>query len=1080
MNNGTSNTPLNLRIFLSSPGDVPGERKQAITYIKQELAYLPSLRGKITCEVVAWDDPYAHIPMLADETPQESINNARPRPAVCDIVIVILWSRMGTPLPGEITKPDGSRYQSGTEWEYLDAAHSESTTKPRVVVYRKTVEPSIGLMDPDVEGKRDQFMKVQEFFKQFKNADGSLKGGVNEYKTIEEFIQLLKQHLPELISRRLSEEPQEVRGNGVETDKGEHATQLGDPIRQRYLKALRRDCLRIPLSVLGEDPNAVRAVTLDQVFVSLRVTQKSAEQLRKHDHWTHEEELEPVQALEAMQACKEVVLLGDPGSGKSSLVRHILADLAKSELEDTAPLFSGTEGLLPVFILLRELAPRLAEEVLPPNHDKRRERLAALVVEQVKAYAEAVNAAEYAAGIERVFTDENVFLVLDGLDEVAYELRILVREAVRAVLDQYNLLRVIITCRIRSYTGDSVFDGVSTFTLAKLDEELIASFVDNWYKAQCELGRVNESEQRERSIDLKTVATKAPLLSLASNPMLLTTMTIIHQQETVLPKERVKLYDKAVDLLLKRWQLGKGEAAKELATYIESHDKKMRPIMERLAFEAHTAGAGDEAADLQRMESIELLSDAQYLGHEGLASQFLDYVDERAGLLIGRGGTPQRPRVYSFPHRQFQEYLAGCYIVGAPRASRRLRKLAKEGDFWTEAVVLGIEEQVYNSGSYGPYTVLNLASQLSQLLTPASSEAEERLVLWMSKVPEVIGASEVAGDPGDVEPGGVLLERLQGQLVRLLGGTLPPIERAEAGRTLAKIGDPRVEKLTLKDMAFCYVPQGPFEMGSTDYDNEKPEATFEIAYTYWIGQSPVTQAQYTPFVEAGAYENKQWWTDAGWAYIQKQERRSREEYGYPFELANHPVVGVTWYEAHAYCKWLTAYAHEKQWLSPGFRLVLPNEPEWEKAARGGLEIPQRPIGARLSRLRLPGSIGVRENENAKRRYPWGDEVTSNHCNYYSNIGTTSSSGSYKEGGGIYGTHDQSGNVYEWTRSIYQDYPYESGDGRENEQGEERRVVRGGSFVLGTDFVRCAYRYRGNPSHHFFSVGFRLVALPPRD
>ena len=147
--------------------------------------------------------------------------------------------------------------------------------------------------------------------------------------------------------------------------------------------------------------------------------------------------------------------------------------------------------------------------------------------------------------------------------------------------------------------------------------------------------------------------------------------------------------------------------------------------------------------------------------------------------------------MYSFPHRQFQEYLAGCFIVGAPRATGRLKELAKEGDFWTEAVILGIEEQVFNSGSYGPYTVLNLASQLSQLLIPASSDSEERLILWMSKVPEVIGPSEVAGDPGDVEPGKNLLERLQGQLVGLLGGTLPPIERVEAGRTLAKIGDPR-------------------------------------------------------------------------------------------------------------------------------------------------------------------------------------------------------------------------------------------------------------------------------------------------
>ena len=105
-----------VRIFLSSPGDVAEERTLARQLIDAELPKLPSLRGRLALELIAWDDPAAQIPMLATETPQESVNAARPRLATCDIVIVILWSRMGTPLPANLRKLNGERYLSGTEW----------------------------------------------------------------------------------------------------------------------------------------------------------------------------------------------------------------------------------------------------------------------------------------------------------------------------------------------------------------------------------------------------------------------------------------------------------------------------------------------------------------------------------------------------------------------------------------------------------------------------------------------------------------------------------------------------------------------------------------------------------------------------------------------------------------------------------------------------------------------------------------------------------------------------------------------------------------------------------------------------
>ncbi len=104
--NGDGRTQVTLiRIFLSSPGDVPEERTLARQVIDTVLTKLPGLRGRVALELVAWDDPAASIPLLAQESPQDSVNAARPRPANCDIVIVVLWARIGTKLPRAPSTP---------------------------------------------------------------------------------------------------------------------------------------------------------------------------------------------------------------------------------------------------------------------------------------------------------------------------------------------------------------------------------------------------------------------------------------------------------------------------------------------------------------------------------------------------------------------------------------------------------------------------------------------------------------------------------------------------------------------------------------------------------------------------------------------------------------------------------------------------------------------------------------------------------------------------------------------------------------------------------------------------------------
>ncbi|NWJ48810.1 MAG: SUMF1/EgtB/PvdO family nonheme iron enzyme [Chloroflexi bacterium] len=192
----------NMRVFLSSPGDVNEERKMALEVLER-LIHRPSLREKVSFRPVAWDKPGAGTPMLASISPQEAINAGLPMPSQCDIVVVILWSRMGTPFQYE-----GVDYHSGTHYELMDALSNPQTT---TIIYRRTEKK---LFDADDDEGITQYKKVQNFFKSdlfYDPANGRIRRGVNNYAHPAEFkekfetdleaivIRLLVSHTPSLV-----------------------------------------------------------------------------------------------------------------------------------------------------------------------------------------------------------------------------------------------------------------------------------------------------------------------------------------------------------------------------------------------------------------------------------------------------------------------------------------------------------------------------------------------------------------------------------------------------------------------------------------------------------------------------------------------------------------------------------------------------------------------------------------------------------------------------------------------------------------------------------------------------------------
>lgn len=211
------------------------------------------------------------------------------------------------------------------------------------------------------------------------------------------------------------------------------------------------------------------------------------------------------------------------------------------------------------------------------------------------------------------------------------------------------------------------------------------------------------------------------------------------------------------------------------------------------------------------------------------------------------------------------------------------------------------------------------------------------------------------------------------------------------------------------------VPAGEFEMGDHYALMGMPAAPVHTVYTdaFYIDKYEVTVALYLEFMKATDYGEPEYWRDLR------------------FNIAKQPVIGVSWHEANAYCKWA------------GKR--LPTEAEWEKAARGG----------------LVGKI-----------YPWGSKWDASRANNGSN---TRPVGSFAPND--YGLYDMIGNVWEWCADWYDSDYYSSSPWR-NPTGPSSgtdRVMRGGGIGGGYTFaLSVAHRGNGVPTATGWGLGFRCV------
>ncbi|MDX2077294.1 MAG: SUMF1/EgtB/PvdO family nonheme iron enzyme [bacterium] len=253
---------------------------------------------------------------------------------------------------------------------------------------------------------------------------------------------------------------------------------------------------------------------------------------------------------------------------------------------------------------------------------------------------------------------------------------------------------------------------------------------------------------------------------------------------------------------------------------------------------------------------------------------------------------------------------------------------------------------------------------------------------------------------------------------------------------------------------FAWIPIPEGKVTLTPNDTDKKESYLKQDTTYIVpafemAKYPTTNAQFKLFIDAGGYDEKRWWTDddwraklAGWGYERGWESTGKA-WTKPrywddsiWNGAEHPVVGVSWYEAVAFCNWLSETTGEK--------IMLPTEQQWQRAAQGD-----------------NGLI-----------YPWGNDWDGNFCNNsvkpHDSHQTTPVRQYEGKGDSPCGVVDMAGNVWEWCKTVYE-------TGIQDLQGIDVRVLRGGSW---DDFNRAGFRAvdrsRGYSHDWYKDIGFRIA------
>lgn len=807
----------------------------------------------------------------------------------------------------------------------------------------------------------------------------------------------------------------------------------------RYLEYL--ESKNSYVEIRGMGAQVAEQLPLDKVYTRLRVAggsmgREGQEKVPEMSRRGRDLELPGV-----LGRSRHAVLVGDPGSGKTTFLRFATQVLARALLREKPGLAAHELGIdagsveeipFPILVRLSRFAEFLGNHPdgsCPTDAPEHLLRYLEFEVHGRNLLAEG----ELTRRVER----GGCFFLLDGLDEVPGALRprvaALVDELVAASpADGGN--RHLITCRTRAYEGLARVGGLQAYSLAAFEADQVAEFIRGWSRAlyQVRLRRgeggseehaLAEAEQYESEL-LEAIRSHENVGPLTESPLMLTMLAVVHWNQKKLPERRNELYEQAVQYLLE---------SRQTQSPIPTPQRKEALQALALAMFLDEEGVQRSLGMVEAGRAVAPVLQAE----ENRARVFLEEESLYSGLLVSRTDGE-----VEFWHLSFQEYLAALELATGGEYWEVLAEGSRlHDDRWNEVVLL-------LAGCLRRINGLRAAKRLIEkiLATGTDRVSKARAVGLVGRL--LVDVLPYGGDPSVGTDYRFMLEETLAIFEPPAAGEEVVEERVriEVGEALGQAGDPRLARPAENRVE---IPGGTFWMGAQAEDAGAPGYDSE-AYTdespvrrvtvspFTIGRYPVTVEEYRRFIEAGGYQEPSLWDPEGWAWREKEGHETpgswKDQLGHP----NRPVAEVSWYEADAFCRWA------------GGR--LPTEAEWELAARG-LE---------------------------EREYPWRSprRPGGRRANFAMRLGRPSPVGAYPAGATPEGVYDLAGNVWEWCGDWFAHYLEEPETDPSGPQTDASRVLRGGSFIVSPRDLRAAFRFGELPENRSDNVGFRLAWSSP--
>lgn len=784
------------------------------------------------------------------------------------------------------------------------------------------------------------------------------------------------------------------------------------------------------------------SATMDELYVPIGVIEMTAGEL---DVTLIDKDmpLEPDEGGKSLlQTCKRLLLLGEPGTGKSTFLRHMVLKIARSLLSSDRKLaesyISESEPVqLPIFFQLKRV-----------RRDNVHRGVLRLIYEEIHNLVTQSGTFDF---LKESLTQGGVIFLLDGLDEIPdMSLRAATMEEIGRLMNTYDRCRFLVTCRTPTWekTPGDFGAEIETRELAGFDDKAIESFCKKWGQAIARIRSISPTEGAIVGEELwDEIRLNPQINALAKNPLLLTTIAIIRYTRGTVQLNLSELCREIIDLLLKYRESTKGYSS-EFPDIEEN-----RKHLQQLALQMHR--------DNQR--EIEYIEAERFLGksmHD--SNKFIDFIVERTGILL-RSET-ESGNMLCFSQQTIQEYLAARELadMGSTKTWRIL-KTALLDPWWKEVIRLLIGTLPQNDAN----KLVRIIFSEGVKLKDNSKVYGSLLALAMSlliEIPQIKRDNRLRSN--FIDAAMVAISKIGTEKLPLFNIAT----RAEIGRWLGYLGDPRLapEKWNTN---FITIPSGEFWMGSDDgLENERTHHKVYLE-EFEILKFPVTNQDYAEFVKQGGYQMPEFWegeSSQGWLWQKKNNIGIPGKWKEPkWNAPNLPVIEVSYYEANAFCSWLTKYKND------GYIYKLPTEAQWERAARG---------------------------TGSGRIYPWGNDVLQSNEAAQANWGGydkrnpgalqgTSPVGIFPHGATPDGLYDIIGNVWErcadWYHSqaytFHGDYepfckePEDIEDIRKRFRDGYTHVVRGGSW-RGRIWInlRASIRSYTHPEGRNPNLGFRVI------